>query len=121
MNTKDKILHGMAVAFFACAWADAAEDAGQEQIMSGREILSIMPTDIDPSALHAAKTLCHGIESAHPGLADIELIYKACTLMDSTGADRALTPDLFGHAVRDKVRVPYIEFGSHSLEREYFQ
>lgn len=137
-ETKQTILDGMARAFFACAWADACEEAGEEQMLSGREIMHVMPSETDPSAIHAAQTLIMQIESAHPGLKDIGLIFKACTLMDQTGADRTLTPELFGHycamqamgtgvglesfgrAVRDAVRVPYIEFGSHSLSLDYF-
>lgn len=138
-DTKQTILDGMARAFFACAWADACEEAGEEQMLSGAEIMHRMPADIDPAAIHAAHTLSMQIESAHPGCHDgIAQIFKACTLMDQTGADRTLTPDLFGHycamqamgtgvglesfghAVRDAVRVPYIEFGSHSLSRDYF-
>lgn len=137
--TKQTIIEGMARAFFACAWADACEEAGEEQMLSGAEIMHIMPSKTDPAAIHAAQTLCHGIESAHPGCHDgIAQIFEACTLLDTAGADRALTPDLFGHycamqaigtgvglesfgrAVRDAVRVPYIEFGSHSLSRDYF-
>lgn len=137
-ETKQTIIHAMARAFFACAWADACEEAGEEQMLSGAEIMHVMPSETDPAAIHAAQTLSMQIESAHPGLKDIGLIFKACTLMDQTGADRTLTPNLFGHycamqamgtgvglesfgrAVRDAIRVPYVEFGSHSLSRDYF-
>ena len=137
-DTKQMILEGMVRAFFACAWADACEEAWQEQMLSGAEIMHVMPSEIDPAAIHAAQTLSMQIESAHPGLKDIGLIFKACTLLDADGADRALTPKLFGHycamqamgtgvglesfghAVRDAVRVPYVEFGAHTLSRDYF-
>jgi hypothetical protein len=61
-----------------------------------------------------------------------------CRQLPSDDADRDLTPELFGHylamqamghgvglesfgrAVRDAINVPYVEFGSHSLECDYF-
>lgn len=138
-DTKQIIIEGMARAFFACAWADACEEAGEEQMLSGAEIMHLMPSETDPAAIHAAQTLCMQIESAHPAVTGgIVDIYRACTLLDPEGADRALSPDLFGHycamqamgtgvglesfghAVRDAIRVPYVEFGSHSLSRDYF-
>lgn len=139
----EQIKRGMALAFFACAWADAEEEAGRAQ---GGEIMDRMPTDIDPAAIHAANTLAMQFIGTHdysePGLSDsqkLALLYLKAANLDPEGADRELSPELFGHylamqamgtgvglesfghAVRDAFTVPYVEFGSHSLERDYFE
>lgn len=141
---KNEILDGMARAFFACAWADQCEEAGQEGTLSGVNIMDVMPDEIDPAAIHAARTLALDLASNYTGLmlAPIDqclrvLYRKACEL-DTDGADRELTPELFGHylamqamgtgvglesfghAVRDFFKVPYVEFGGYSLEKDYF-
>lgn len=134
MNTSEHILRGMALAFFASAWADAEEEAGQAK---GGEIMDRIPGDIDPAALSAARTLYMQMEQANKKI--LSFLYADCTALDAAGADRQLSPELFGHycamqamghgvglesfgrAVRDNVTVPYVEFGSHSLERDYFE
>ena len=142
MNTHEQIKHGMALAFFASAYADQADECGQP--MRG-EIMDQLPDDIDPSALHAADTLATGVMHAN-GLKsacfDLESLYiRADEERHNSGenGDRELTPDLFGHylamqamgtgvglesfgyAVRDSIKVPYCEFGSYSLEKDYFE
>lgn len=142
---KNEIIDGMARAFFACAWADQCEEAGQESMLSGREIMDIMPDEIDPAAIHAARTLAMDFIRAQPYLmkwgGDLDLLnrtFVSAKLLDRTGADRELTPELFGHylamqamgtgvglesfgyAVRDFFKVPYVEFGGYSLEKDYF-
>jgi hypothetical protein len=60
-------------------------------------------------------------------------------LYDAKDADRDLTPELFGHycamqamgsgvglesfgrSVRDAIKISYVEFGSYSLEKDYFE
>lgn len=50
------ILHASR-AFFASAWADMADECDSDVIGPGVEIMSVMPADVDPSAIHAAGTL----------------------------------------------------------------
>lgn len=146
MNTIEQIKNGMTVAFFACAYADQAEECGQP--LSG-EIMDQLPSVIDPAALHAADTLVKGIIDkfvfVEPGLSDggkllrVYIYVSNKWLASEDQGDRELTPELFGHycamqamgtgvglesfgsSVRDAVRVPYVEFGSYSLERDYFE
>jgi hypothetical protein len=143
----DTIREAMARAFFACAWADQAEETGNSQILSGADIMDVMPLAIDPAAVHAADTLVKDLIKAmwpkpqhHSAPEDqaLGVLFRHARSLPTEGADRALTPELFGHylamqamgsgvglesfgpAVRDAFRVPYVEFGSHSLERDYF-
>lgn len=139
-----QIAKSMALAFFASALADLREEQGAP--MSG-EIMDQLPDEIDPAAIHAADTLIMGLlskfEFDKPDLSDsqkLALIYmKAANIFneDSRGSDRELNPDNFGHylamqamghgvglesfgsAVHDAIPVPYVEFGSHSLEKDY--
>jgi hypothetical protein len=122
-------------AFFASAWADAAEDAENGPNLSGCEIMEVMPSDIDPAAIHAARTLRMDIERINGSSVD-ELMTRIESMADG---DRPATMEFFGHyaamqamghgvgladafgsEVYDTIRVPYCEFGSHSLERDYF-
>lgn len=143
-----EIGRGMALAFFASAYADQADEAGQP--LRG-EIMGQLPETIDPAAWHAAATLQFGLlanfknrypEKLDQGALSLELVYRLAawtqTKSDDYG-DRALTPELFGHylamqamghgvglesfgvAVLDAIDVPYVEFGSHSLELDYFE
>lgn len=128
MKTRDVIRHHMARAFFAYAWADQCEETGNAHIMSGKEIIAIMPAEFDPAAWHAADCLITGMESAN-GMG-IDSIFATCA------PDSPLTCADFGHyaamqsmghgvglfdyGVTDATRVPYVEFGSHSLQRDYF-
>jgi hypothetical protein len=135
----EQIKHGAALAFFASAYAELADECGQS--LTG-EIMDQLPAEIDPAALHAADTLAtqmliaNGLKSP---VFDFESLYLRADELSTEGADRELTPELFGHycamqamghgvglesfgyAVRDHFSVPYIEFGSHSLERDYFE
>ncbi len=133
MTIRDEILQGMALAFFASAYADQAEECGQP--LAG-EIMDQLPDDIDPAALHAARTLAFDMERKNG--TTIKEIYHLAERLPKDGADRELTGDLFGHycamqsmghgvglesfgyAVVEEIVVPYVEFGSHSLERDYF-
>lgn len=146
MTTKEafeKIRHGMALAFFASAYADQADECGQP--LAG-EIFDQVPETIDTAAIHAADTLIMDMINAHnygePGLSvaqRIGLLFLAVERCDRSDADRECTPELFGHycamqamghgvglesfgsAARDRVTVPYCEFGSHSLQLDYFE
>ncbi len=133
MTIREEIMHGMALAFFASAYADQADEC--EQPLHG-EIMEQLPDEIDASALHAAKTLAFDMERQN-GKA-LDALYLDAKNMPTDGADRKLTRDLFGHycamqamgtgvglesfgdAVENALTVPYCEFGSYSLERDYF-
>lgn len=141
----EQIQHGMALAFFACAYADQAEERGQA--LSG-QIMDQLPDDIDKAALAAARTLSYDLlikfivrypDKLDAGSDDLAPIYAFAESLDSDGADRDLEPELFGHylamqamgtgvglesfgdAVRDAIDVPYCEFSGCSLEKDYFE
>ena len=124
----------MARAFFASAWADTIEEMGAASRFSGRDIMGLMPAEIDPAAVHAARTLRFDMErengkpiaailagaiEAHDGdrPATAEYFGHYCA-MQAMGHGVGLW-DAFGDAVYQSVRVPYVEFGSHSLEKDY--
>lgn len=132
-----EILRHMARAFFASAWADACEEAGQSAILSGREVLDVMPRIVDESAYHAARTLAFDMERVNGRdiVAQFDALCEAC----AGAGDRPHTPEMFGHyaamqamghgvglsdafgsRARECLTVPYVEFGSHSLSRDYF-
>lgn len=134
-NVQAQIKRSMALAFFASAYADQAEEC--DQPLQG-EIMNQLPEAIDGAAWHAAVTLTRALLLKN-GVDDLERFYtqliQGC---DTEGADRELTPDNFGHycamqamghgvglesfgyQMRDIIMVPYIDFGSHSLEKDYF-
>lgn len=146
MTIHQQIMDGMAKAFFACAWADQCEEAGQGGVLSGRGIVGLMPKEIDPAAIHAAETLARDFVRAQPMFAEhlpaqssiIQAAYAKALSLSPSGADKKLSPELFGHylamqamgtgvglesfgyAVRDYFRAPYVEFGGHSLSKDYF-
>lgn len=141
MKTFDQIKNGMALAFFASAYADLREEEGEP--MSG-EIMDQLPHITDPAARNAAETLIMGMvdqvtfeTTSSDEKRMLALYMHASNVYDRADADRELTPDLFGHycamqamgtgvglesfgsAVRDSITVPYVEFGSHSLQYDY--
>jgi len=122
-------------AFFASAWADAADESDDSPIGPGTEIMDVMPSDIDPAALHAARTLRMDIERINGALIDTMMGAIVCI----ADGDRPATLEYFGHyaamqamghgvglldafgrEVYDSIKVPYVDFGQHSLERDYF-
>lgn len=123
-----------AKAFFASAWADQCEESEQASIISGKEIFDVMPDEIDPAALHAARTLRMDIESSNAQSIDVLMQY----IERNANGDRDATIESFGHYAAmqamghgvglsdafgdcaEFIAVPYVEFGSHSLERDYF-
>ena len=131
---KEQFEHHAAKAFFASAWADQCEESEQASIISGEEIFNIMPDEIDSAALHAGMTLRMGVESANAQTIDALMQY----IERNAGGDRDATIESFGHyaamqamghgvGLNDAfgdcakfIAVPYVEFGSHSLEKDYF-
>lgn len=146
-SISEQIKRGMALAFFASAYADLTEEC--DQPLRG-EIMDQLPDEIDSGALHAAETLTNDLLRANwpnrntseiPHDIGLALIYdRVDTLIDQHGGgDRDLTPELLGHylamqamghgvglsdafgdAVYKSFVVPYCEFGSHSLQKDYF-
>lgn len=133
-ETAEFELHA-ARAFFACAWADAADESENSPIGPGTEIMSVMPDTIDPAAIHAARTLRMDIERENNAS-----IYQLMAIIERDGdGDRENTVEMFGHYaamqamghgvglhdafgsdIYDAIKIPYCEFGSHSLEKDYF-
>lgn len=135
----EQIKHGAALAFFASAYADQADEC--DQSLTG-QIMDQLPDEIDPAALHAADTLAtqmliaNGLKSP---VFDFESLYLRAEELSTEGGDRELTPELFGHycamqamghgvglesfgyAVRGHFTVPYVEFSFCSLEKDYFE
>lgn len=135
-SIKQDFIHHASLAFFASAWADHCEDSGKAALLSGREIMGIMPPEVDPSAIHAAETLYMDIERLN-GCDIVELMrivenlgagdrgnniehFAHYCAMQSMGHGVGLR-DAFGADVHDRIRVPYVEFGGHSLAVDYFQ
>lgn len=118
-------------AFFASAWADMVEENGTA--LHG-EIMDQMPKVIDPAAITAARTLYMDIERAN-GKSIFELMQ---TVEHQGKGDRSNTVEMFGHyaamqamghgvglydafgsLVHDLLKIPYVEFSSCSLEKDY--
>ncbi len=126
-----------AKAFFASAWADACEesDSPDAPSLSGEEIMSVMPDTIDPAAERAAQTLMLDMELENglsvPALFEIVKaegdgdrsntveMFGHYSAMQAMGHGVGLS-DAFGRMVSEAIKVPYCEFGSPHLERDYF-
>lgn len=119
-----------AIAFFASAWADQQEENGNS--LRG-EIMDQIPDTIDPAATHAAITLAMDMERINSkSIAEMmEYIVNVAewdrpATMEYFGHYAAMQAmghgieDAFGYDVYELTKVPYIEFGVHSLERDYF-
>ena len=124
------------LAFFASAWADQCEESDNAALLSGREIMGLMPPDTDPPAICAAETLLMDMERING--CDIVALMR---IVENLGAgDRANTidhfahycamqamgrgvglRDAFGRDVYDRIKVPNVEFGGHSLAMDYFE
>lgn len=128
---KQEFIHHAARAFFASAWADMVEENGAT--LRG-EIMDLIPDTIDPAAIHAANTLLMDLERVNGktieqiigfiglhGTGDrqntVDNIGHYCA-MQSMGHGVGLQ-DAFGSGVYSAIKVPYLEFGSYSLEKDY--
>ena len=128
----DIFVHHAALAFFASAWADQAEENGES--LRG-EIMDQILDIIDPAATHAAVTLAMDMERSNSlsiaeMMEDIENIgdgdrpetleyFGHYAAMQAMGHGVGLQ-DAFGYDVYELTKIPYVEFGSYSLERDYF-
>ena len=126
-----QIAKGMALAFFAHAFAEL------KGLNDGACAGVSLPDEVDPAAEHAAFTLACDLRIKNDAT-DLAQLYERARLAHRTGEGNAdMTPALFGsylatqsmgslglraafgQHVADAVQVPYVEFGAHSLERDY--
>lgn len=128
-SIKNRIRRGMARAFFASAWAEMVDDDPASDSLSGLEITEVMPRAIDPAAWHAADTLCNDLTRAN-GMQCPRTLYLAHKGSPELSADdwgHYCAMQSMGHGVGlweydiddDALSVPYVEFGSHSLSKDY--
>ena len=128
---KQEFLQHAALAFFASAWADMVEENGAT--LRG-EIMDQIPREIDPAAIHAANTLLMDMERVNK-----KPLSELFAIVETLGeGDRPNTVEYFGHycamqamghgvglrdafgsEVHSAIRVPYAQFGSYSLEKDY--
>lgn len=94
-DIRHEILEHMARAFFACAWADWADEYGPGTQGNGVDVMDEMPTEIDPAARHAAGRLTESLESLHGKR--IEEIFEQAVEISGDDGDREKTPEMFGH------------------------
>lgn len=91
---RDAILGAMAMAFWACAWADYQEQAPNGANLSGMEILDLCGNP-RPASFEAAESVERRIlETTGKGLA--EWCARAANLPDCY-ADRECNEEYFGH------------------------
>lgn len=133
-ETAEFELHA-AKAFFASAWADAADESDDSPIGAGTEIFDVMPDETDAAAMRAARTLRMDMERENGrsigdmlGLIERDGDGDRDNTIEHFGHYSAMQAmghgvglgDAFGDAVHDAIKVPYVEFGSHSLSKDYF-
>lgn len=135
INDKEQFIHYASLAFFASAWADQCEASDNGEILSGQEIMQIMPDDIDPAAIEAAQSLLDKMQLQNTLAIEDMLAY----IEDNDDGDREPTIEFFGHYaamqamgtgvglrdafgkdVSEAIKVPYMDFGQYSLEKDYF-
>lgn len=126
-----QMARGMAMAFFARAFEELK---GHLAPHGGVQL----PDEIDPAAEHAAFTLACDLRikndvtdlaqlyerarTAHrtgEGFADMTPVQFGAYLALRSMTGSAVLEEAFGSHVAALVSVPYVEFGAHSLERDY--
>jgi hypothetical protein len=126
-----QVAKGMALAFFANAFAELS---GHLEPHGGAKL----PEVIDPAAHHAAFTLSCGLRSQNGEITGLDQLYDNARRAHRLGEGHEdMTPAMFGYYlamqsqglatletafgahVSAVVTVPYVEFGAHSLERDY--
>lgn len=127
-----QIAKGMQLAFFARAFAELKGLAGD----AGASVE--LPENIDPAAQHAAFTLACKLRIKNDATNLAELYERARAAHKTGEGDEDMTPHMFGHYlamqsmggawglieafgvhVADAITVPHVQFGAHSLERDY--
>lgn len=134
-SIKQEFIRHASLAFFASAWADQCEESENAGLLSGQEIMDVMPTDTDPAAICAGESLLSDMERLN--MCSIEALM--CVVVELGDGDRANTIEHFGHycamqamghgvglrdafgvAVRERIKVPHVEFSGYSLSADYF-
>ena len=134
-STKQAFIHHASLAFFASAWAEQCEESEDAGLLSGQEIMDIMPKDTDPAAIHAGESLFSDMERINR--CSIEELLS--TVEELGDGDRDNTIENFGHycamqamghgvglrdafgvKVHNMVKVPHVEFSGYSLAVDYF-
>lgn len=121
-DTEKEITRGAALAFFAMAYAEQAEEC--DKPLSG-EIMDQLPEDIDTAAIHAARIMVADMVRANGApIAELYADNPGNLSPEEWGSYAALgalgTGCGLWEYVGDSVDVPHAEFGSHSLENDYF-
>ena len=135
MQIKKDFIHHASLAFFASAWADQCEESDNAALLSGQEIMHVMPSDTDPAAIRAGESLFADMERINR--CSIEEIMS--TVEEFGDGDRENTIEHFGHycamqamghgvglrdafgvEVHDRIKVPHVEFSGYSLAVDYF-
>lgn len=146
MGTALEVKQGIARAFFLSAYADAYENADDSSAnkqklghMAGRDWDAVAPRENDSAAKEAAETLADKLQKDND-MGDLALLYHhAMDAKEFCRGDRTLTPfnfgfycamqamghgvglaEAFGDAVREAVKVPYLEFSFCDLASDYF-
>lgn len=129
-----EIKKNMALAFFASAWADQEEEAGEAK---GGEIMDRMPDEVDPEAIKAAEKLAEEMCKLND-VPNIAVLYQS--IPENHTGDRPRNPEMFGHycamqamghgvglgdafgsEVYETVKIPNVEFNSATLSKDYFE
>jgi hypothetical protein len=149
MNIADEIKRHMALAFFGSAYADMAEECGEplqgeimDQLPDEIDAAAIHAADTLAMDMERVR---YNVATGHmeeQRTLTLELIYKralAINLLSDDKGDRPFTAEMFGHycamqamghgvglydafgsAVYQAIVVPYVEFSSCSLQKDYF-
>lgn len=134
-SIKQEFIRHASLAFFASAWSDQCEESESEGLLSGQEIMAVMPPDADPSAIRAAEKLCIGMERANTS--SIEELFSEAQELADVDSENTIEDfghycamqamghgvglrDAFGVKVHDRIKVPCIEFSGCSLSVGYF-
>src|SRR5690625_2299505 len=118
-----EIYEGAARAFFASAYVDQAEEAGEP--LSAGDVVDQLPEETDPEALKAAERLIMGLlEGNMMWVGALYLRHKGGLDTRTWGHYAAM--EAMGHGVGlweyvEGVKVPEIEFTGLHLDRNYFQ
>lgn len=116
------IFNAMALAFFAEAFA---EQAGENEVKLQGDVFGQLPAEVDPSAKKAAETLIFDLERIHK---------KNIVALYEKNMGKTESPERWGHyaamqsmgtgvGLSDydvELDIPYIQFGSYGLEKDYF-
>jgi len=135
MTVKEEITEHATRAFFANAWADWNDEYGSTNV-SGKEIMDVMPNDIDPAAKKEAATTIEWMEEHNQ--AGIEEILEHAKRNPSRYADRPCDEEHFGHylamqamgtgvglesicdADAARIKVPCREFSYFNLDQDEY-